>query len=113
MLVSHEDEFGLEAILELDLGVGQDLGSAFADLAVNLRHVHLLSFEDVVDLGRTLDHADDGDVLANLGDQGRHGEPAVHEQELGLDAGFQSAFDHGFNQFRGLGHSLLAPPCAA
>ncbi len=114
VLVSHEDEFGLEAILELNLGVGQDLGSAsaFSDQAVNLRHVHLLPFEDVVDFGCAFDHADDGDVLANLGDQGRHGEPTVHEQELGLDAGFQSAFDHGFDQFRGFGHSLLPLPCA-
>lgn len=115
VLVSHEDELGFEAVLELNLCVGQDLGStsALSDLAVNLRHVHLLSFEDVVDLGRALDHADDGNVLANLGDQGRHGEPTVHEQELGLDASFQSTHDHGFDQIRGLGRSLLAPPCAA
>jgi len=71
VLVSHEDELGFEAILELDLRIGKDPGSApaFADLAVNLRHVHLLSFEDVVDLGRAFDHADDGDVLAHIGDQ--------------------------------------------
>ena len=63
--------------------------------------------------GCAFNHADDGDVLANLGDQGWHGEPTVHEQVLGLDAGLQSTHDHGFDQFRGFGHSLLAPPCAA
>jgi len=52
VLVSHEDELGFEAVLELNLCVGQDLGSAsaFPDMAVNLHHVHLLPFEDVVDL---------------------------------------------------------------
>ena len=114
VLVSHEDELGFEAILELGLGIGKDLGSAstFADLAVNLRHVHLLPFEDVVDLG-CVDHADDGDVLAHIGDQGGHGEPAIHEQVLDLDAGLQSTHNHGLNQFCRFGHCLLTPPRTA
>ena len=115
VLVSHEDELGFEAILELDLRIGKDPGSApaFADLAVNLRHVHLLSFEDVVDLGRAFDHADDGDVLAHIGDQSGHGEPTVHEQVLGLDTGLQSTHNHGLNQFCRFGHCLLTPPRTA
>ncbi len=92
MFAAYENELGLEAILELNLGVGQDLGSAstFPNLAVNLRLVHLLSTEDEVDLGPAFDHADEGDVRTHIGDQGGHGKPTVHEQVLGLMPAFSA-----------------------
>ena len=41
VLVAHEDELGLEAIREFNVGVGQDFGSAsaFPDLAVYLKRM--------------------------------------------------------------------------
>jgi hypothetical protein len=116
VLVAYEDELGFEAILELDLGIHWQgsclcLGVCGSGCKSASRPSSVL--QDIVDFGRAFDHADDGDVLAHIGDQGGHGEPTVHEQVLGLDASFESAFGHGLDQFRGFGHSLLAPSCAA
>ncbi len=74
--------------------------------------------EDVMDLGRTFDHTGDRDVIADLGDPDRHDESPIHEHELGLDARFQSEFNHRFDQFCRFGHrpsfdhSILSHPQA-
>jgi hypothetical protein len=41
----------------------------------------------IEDLGRPFDHADDWQQGAQGGDDGRHAEPAVHEQVSGLGSG--------------------------
>ena len=69
--------------------------------------------ESIEDLGRPLDHANDRQQGTQGGDDGRHAEPAVHEQVAGLGPGGQDATEHGREQFGGLGGGLPASERAA
>lgn len=61
-----------------------------------------------MDLGRTFDHTDHGQMDASLADVRGHSEPAVHKEILGPDSGSESLFEHRLYQIRELADCLFA-----